>query len=685
MRLAITLIAIVILLGIFGPQILFTVDETQLVVVTRFGEIQDIYTEPGLNAKVPFIDKANRFDKRVLRIDTPPARLNDVEKQILVIDAYTRYEITDVGKFFEKLKTLSGAANRLGSIVSSNLKEEIAQRTRQEIIGGRIIKTVGGQDTVDSTDSRQEILGRVLAAANVEVGPAPGQDLGVSIIDVRIKRADFSPDIREDIFNRMRAERQRISRETRALGAEQDARIRAAVNRDRAIILADAQKQASLTRGEGEARAIAILAAALEQDPEFFAFQRSLEAYKKFLSTNTTVILSSDAELFQFLDETTFIGVTTPAALVGEIQTMDRNLWTVDGRSVQVTGATSINNKLSPDTGVLVFIEGALQDDGSIVASQVAEGISGRLERISVAQLVVDDRVIAVNQATDVQIDPERTAVAYVELGTTDGKPAATRITEGLRGSLDVKDGSIWTVGTTDIRVNSDTVIEGNAGDIGTDVLVSVVRKRDDSLEALTIVPQQPVELVGGILGSLEVNTGDTWKVGTFDVIVDDSTDVAAGADQLGAGVLISVDRGQDGSLLVLRMVPQELTETGDSVLGTLQSISGDTWTVGAFDIVVDDETRVGPGADQIGAGVIALVERDEDGSLVALRISVQRIVGTVNSVTKDWTISGESQVITVDEDTNLELGADQVGLVVLVGFERQRDGSLLALEARID
>ena len=379
MRLAITLIAIVILLGIFGPQVLYTVDETQLVVVTRFGEIQDIPTGPGLNVKWPFIDKANRFDRRVLRIDTPPARLNDIEKQILVIDAYTRYKITDVRKFFEKLKTLSGAAATLGSIVSSNLKEEVAQRTRQDIIGGRIVKTVGGQDTVESTETRQEILGRVLAAANEEVGPKEnylriedakalgigtdavveiggellveieddlvaqipedllveiGQDFGVRIIDVRIKRADFSPDIREDIFNRMRAERQRISRETRALGAEQDARIRAAVDRDKAIILADAEKQANLTKGEGEARAIEIFAAALEQDPEFFAFQRSLEAYKKFLSNNTTVILSSDAELFQFLDQTTFIEVRTPASLVGEIETMDGNLWKVGGRRV---------------------------------------------------------------------------------------------------------------------------------------------------------------------------------------------------------------------------------------------------------------------------------------------------------------------------------------------------------------
>ena len=680
MRLAITLIAIVILVGIFGPQILFTVDETQLVVVTRFGEIRATYVEPGLKAKAPFIDKVNRFDGRVLRIDTPPARLNDSEKQILVIDAYSRYKITDVRKFFEKLKTLGGAENRLGSIVSSNLKQDVAQRSRQEIIGGRIIKTAGGQDTVDSTNTRQEILDRVLAAANKEVGPE-GQDLGVRIIDVRIKRADFSSDIREDIFNRMRAERQRISRETRALGAEQDARIRAAVDRDKAIILADAGKQANLTKGEGEARAIEIFAAALEQDPEFFAFQRSLEAYKKFLSTNTTVILSSDAELFQFLDQTAFIEVKQPTAAVGEIEAMAANVWTVGGRSVQVSGTTHISRGLNPETGVSVFVEGALQADGTIVAFRVLEGISGRLDQISVAQLVVDDRVIDVNQATDVQIDPERTAVAYVGGQSERDKLVAGRITEGLRGTLTAKDRRIWALGAIDILVTDDTVIEEGAGEIGTDVLVSIVRKRDGSLEALKIIPQ----VAKALRGTLAVNTGDTWRVGNFDVVVDESTRIGEGADQLGAHVLVSLNESDD-FLLAVRVVRQETAENGEGVLGTVQAIAGDTWTVGGFDFIVDASTQIGAGTDALGADVIVSVERDDDGSLVALGISLQwPIVGVVDSVTKEWTIDGGSHVITVDEDANIELGVDQVGLVVLVGFERQKDGSLLALEARIE
>jgi membrane protease subunit HflC len=302
MKTAIIIWVVVILLAILGPQTLYTVDVTQMVVVTRFGEIQDIHRSPGLKVKAPFVDSVNRFDKRVLRLDTPPALLNDRDKQNLVIDAYSRYRITDVRRFFEKLRTLSGAEDRLGSIVSSNLKEEIANSTRLEIIGSQLEDNATGDKVVIGTTTRQEILDKVLEAANKEIGPE-GEDLGVRLLDVRIKRADFSQDIQETIFNRMRAERERISRETRALGAEEDLKIRAAVDRERTIILANADKEANLLRGVGEAEAIRIFAEALEQDPEFYAFQRSLEAYKKFLSTNTTVVLSSDADLFQFLQD----------------------------------------------------------------------------------------------------------------------------------------------------------------------------------------------------------------------------------------------------------------------------------------------------------------------------------------------------------------------------------------------
>lgn len=355
MRTLLLVLVVVILLGIFGPATLYTVDETQLAVVTRFGEIRGVNTTPGLKVKAPFIDTVNRFDKRLLRLDTPPSTLPDKEKEFLIIDAYARYRITDVEKFFKRLRTPQAAEDRLGRRIISALRNEIGNRTKDEIIGARVIQTVDeatGQDkrTVIPTTTRQEILTKVLDTANREVGPKRpylrvqdareldievredlvikigedqlieisqelaaeraqgrvveiGEDFGVELVDVRIKRADFPEAAQQNIFSRMRAERERISREFRAEGQEERDKIEANANRERTILLAEAERDAAQTRGDGEARAIEIFAQALEQNPEFFAFQRSLEAYKKFLSTNTTVILSSDTDLFQFLQD----------------------------------------------------------------------------------------------------------------------------------------------------------------------------------------------------------------------------------------------------------------------------------------------------------------------------------------------------------------------------------------------
>ena len=556
MRNAIIVIVIVILLGIFGPQTLYTVDETQFAVVTRFGDIRAVHTSPGIKFKAPFIDSVNRFDNRVLRIDTPPRTLNDIDKQNLVIDSYTRYRIKptkeDVKKFFEKLRTLGGAEDRLGSIVSSNLKEEVAQRTRQEIIGGRIEKTPEGETLVIATNTRQEILDRVLAAANREVGPE-GEDLGVEIVDVRIKRAEFPTDALPNIFNRMRAERDRISKELRAQGQEEKDKIEASANRDRTIILANAEKDANIRRGEGEAKAIEIFAKALEQDPEFFAFQRSLEAYKKFLSTNTTVILSSEAELFQFLQQTDFIPVQKPKAIVGSIESMSGNLWTVGDQEVRVNGATRINIGNVPIVGLSIFLEGTTQEDGSIEAAEVIEGISGLLEQISVAELVVDNQVVAVNEATDIRIDPQKVVTVYVEGERTSDKLVATQITEGVRGTLDTKTDTIWSVGTTDIIVNDSAEIEEGSDQIGADVLVSVERKSDDSLVALKIFLQQPAETAERLAGTVSAITKE-WKVAGSDqvITVNEDSNIQLGADQVGLAVLIGFARQDDGSLLVL-------------------------------------------------------------------------------------------------------------------------------------
>jgi len=300
----IALVALIVL-----SQALYVVDITEQVLVTRFGDPIDVRQTPGLYVKAPFIDTALTFNKRVLRIDAPPVSMPDKDKQNLTIDSYARYRIIDSLKFFKTLQTENTAASRIGDIVTSSLRDEIAGRPRTEIIGaepivdpvtGEQITGEEGRRLIESTESRTELLDNVLA--NVQVRVEEG-DFGIEIIDVRLKRADFSDRVQETIFNRMRAERNKIATRLRSEGDEQDLRIRAAANKDREIILAKADQTSNEVRGRGEAEAIRILADALNRDPEFFAFRRSLEAYQKFLNQQTTVILSSDADIFRFLQE----------------------------------------------------------------------------------------------------------------------------------------------------------------------------------------------------------------------------------------------------------------------------------------------------------------------------------------------------------------------------------------------
>ena len=304
-----------ILLGVFlvavfvgVNQVLFTVDQTQFVVITRFGEIIQVYASPGLKVKVPFIDTVNRLDNRVLRIDVPPTSMPDVDNQFLEMDAYVRYQITDPRKFIQTLRNEVSAASTIGQIVIAALRNEVGLSTQPEIIGGRLLAIQEDRTvvepllTADGIPTRLAIVTSARLSANTAVN-APENDFGIVIVDVRIKRADFPETTEENIFSRMRSERQVQADRLRAEG-EQDFRTRTAdVDRRVEIIAADADKQSDELRGEGEGEAIRILAEALEQDPGLFAFRRSLEAYKTFLRGQTTVILSADSDLFKFLQQ----------------------------------------------------------------------------------------------------------------------------------------------------------------------------------------------------------------------------------------------------------------------------------------------------------------------------------------------------------------------------------------------
>ena len=288
---------------------LFVVDETEQVVVTRFGDVRSVHTEPGLYFKAPFgVDTVISYDKRLLRIDAPPSQFLDRDINILEIDVYGRFRIDNPRAFLQTLTTEENARSILAQRINSSLRAEVAERSREEIIGGNVELDESGEPATDDegnsrvrpTNSRTELLKDVIAAVQANLAQED-PSFGVEMVDIRIKRADFPVEVAGRIFERMRSDREKISRRLRAEGEEEARTRRAGADRDVEVILAAADRDAARLRGDGEAQAIAILAESLNKDPDFFSFQRSLEAYRNFLNQRTTVVLSSDADIFKFL------------------------------------------------------------------------------------------------------------------------------------------------------------------------------------------------------------------------------------------------------------------------------------------------------------------------------------------------------------------------------------------------
>ena len=299
----------VLLLGAFlVSQGLFVVDQTQFGVTKRFGQIQRVLKSPGLKVKIPFVEQVTRFDNRLLRIDVRPESMPDRDSQFMEIDAYVRYRIVDPKKFLLTLRDEFTAEARIGNIVISEIRRVVAASDRTDIIGGVSTKQPDGTTVVeakrtdDGVDTREALTERVLLGANTAV-QSEANDFGIEIQDVKIKRADFPPTVEQTVYNRMRTERDVQAKKLRAEGEEENLTITADVDRQVTIIQAEADRAGNVLRGAGEGEAIRIFADALEQDPEFYAFRRSLEAYTKFLSENTTVVLSSENDLFQYLQD----------------------------------------------------------------------------------------------------------------------------------------------------------------------------------------------------------------------------------------------------------------------------------------------------------------------------------------------------------------------------------------------
>lgn len=285
-RIATIIIVALVVLVIGGRTVLFTVDETKLAIVTRFGEIQNSYTSPGLYLKVPFIDSVTYFDGRLLIFDAPKDSLLTKDKKRLIIDVYARARISDPKLFRETVMNEMQATSRAVDIITSEVRREVASDNQSEVI----------------TTKREAMMGRV--QENVEVKL---REFGIEVIDVRIKRADFPEEIADSVYARMQAERKRKADKERAEGAEVDAQVRASVDKQATIIRANAEKDANIVRGCGEAEATGIFADAFGEDPDFFTFQKSLEANETILTATDTVIMG--AENFGYLFEQIRTGI----------------------------------------------------------------------------------------------------------------------------------------------------------------------------------------------------------------------------------------------------------------------------------------------------------------------------------------------------------------------------------------
>jgi membrane protease subunit HflC len=277
---AVLLLVGALIAGIVGPQLFFVVDEKQVAIVTRFGEVQQQVKSSGIYIKTPFVDAVTYFEKRLLIFDAPPDSLLTKDKKRLIIDVYARGRIVDPKLFRETVRTENQAASRAVDIISSEMRAEIAGDNQAEII----------------TTSREPIMNRILENSKPQLAK-----FGIELIDVRIKRADFPVEIADSVYARMQAERKRKADKERAEGAEIDASVRAEVDKEATIIVANAEKGANILRGEGEAKAIEIFAAAIGQDLEFYTFQRSLEAYGDIFAEKSTIVIPADSDLFQFL------------------------------------------------------------------------------------------------------------------------------------------------------------------------------------------------------------------------------------------------------------------------------------------------------------------------------------------------------------------------------------------------
>lgn len=270
------------LLIILGATI-FTVDQRQHAVVFQLGEIREVIAEPGLYFKWPLIQNVRYFEKRILTLDSnEPERFITSEKKNVLVDSFVKWRIIDPKLYYISVAgDESRAKTRLSQTVNAGLREEFGKRTVHDVVSGE----------------RDKIMEDMREKADLDA-----RKIGVQIVDVRVKRVDLPTEVSESVYRRMEAERKRVANELRSEGSAEAEKIRADADRQREVIVAEAYRDAQKTKGEGDAKAAAIYAGAFNQNPEFYAFYRSLEAYRNsFKSKGDVIVVEPNSDFFKYM------------------------------------------------------------------------------------------------------------------------------------------------------------------------------------------------------------------------------------------------------------------------------------------------------------------------------------------------------------------------------------------------
>ncbi len=271
--------AVLVLLG----ASIFTVDQRQYAIVFQLGEVREVITEPGLNFKWPMIQNVRYFDKRILTLDSSePERFITSEKKNVLVDSFVKWKIVDPKLYYMSVAgDEARARTRLSQTVNAGLREEFGKRTVHDVVSGE----------------RDKIMEQMRQKADLDA-----RKIGVQIVDVRVKRVDLPTEVSESVYRRMEAERKRVANELRSEGSAEAEKIRADADRQREVIVAEAYRDAQKIKGEGDAKAASIYAQAFNQNPEFYAFYRSLEAYRSsFKSKSDVIVVEPNSDFFKYM------------------------------------------------------------------------------------------------------------------------------------------------------------------------------------------------------------------------------------------------------------------------------------------------------------------------------------------------------------------------------------------------